>query len=86
MLYPEAAYTVQLHSALLPQLTEAYQNAWIAARYIGDLPDEFFLGDDLRHGTREYFNRPLVKDVKYRVFVRAATYRTVSVLQATLLQ
>ena len=76
----EFSLPMQLHNvtASLSQLHEANQNAWIAARYDGDLPTEFRLGDGSKPGTGEYTNRPLAKDIKYRVFVRAFTSSSVS--------
>lgn len=59
--------------------------AWIAARYEGDrLPKEFRLGDGLKAGTAEYTNRPLKKGYTYRVFLRAYSASSVSIVTGCL--
>ena len=52
--------------------------SWIAARYEAtSLPDEMLLGDGSMPGSGDYFNRPLLNYVPYRVFLRAITVTNV---------
>ena len=53
------------------QLEEAGSEAWIAAKFGHELPNEFVLGDG--SGTGDYVNRPLSNGKAYKVFVRAYT-------------
>ena len=54
------------------------ESAWIAARFNGELPSEFRLGDNSVPGTGMYHNIPIQEDQIYRVFIRAYTTNNVS--------
>ena len=71
--------TAYLSEQLHEFKTDPTQSAWIAARYDGDLPTEFRLGDGSKPGTGEYINRPLHPDRDYVIFVRAFTASSVSI-------
>ena len=59
--------------------SELEPTSWIAARYeAASLPDEMLLGDGSMPGSGDYFNRPLLNYVPYRVFLRAITVTNVS--------
>ena len=58
-------------------MDQASPKPYIAARYDSpSLPPEFLLGDGQEYGS--FINRPLDKDVEYRVFLRAYSVDNVS--------
>ena len=85
----EKLFYVRMVSLLMQLELESNRNpgndlepsAWIAARYDAEsFPDEMVLGDGLRPGSGDYFNRPLPDYLPYRVFVHAVTETNVSAM------